>query len=218
MMDLDSGSENVRVVVSTYAQLPLDGTTACLNAMDGIEVVGGSTDPARVCQYINGHKPDVKVMMPPPGMARIEHAVVRAVDCLGEYSPSTKLVIVSYTDNPEVARLSLRAGARGHVLISEGMAQLGEAVLEAARGEIYVNPRLLATLATADGDFPDGLTQREREVLNLLARGYSNAEAAGEMFLSVRTIESYRASIYDKLGIHSRREVVEYAIQHELVP
>ena len=125
---------------------------------------------------------------------------------------------MSYSSNPEAARLALRAGAHGYVLITEGMAILAEAVKSAARGEIYVNPRLLTDVAMLGDGCLDGLTSREREVLGLLALGYSNSEAAAAMFLSVRTIEAYRASVYSKLGIQTRREVVEYAMKNDLVP
>jgi two-component system response regulator NreC len=103
-------------------------------------------------------------------------------------------------------------------MITEGMSILAEAIKSAARGEIYVNPRLLTDVAMLGGGYLDGLTPREREVLGLLALGYSNAEAAAAMFLSTRTIESYRASLYEKLGIQTRREVVEYAMHHDLIP
>jgi two-component system response regulator NreC len=217
-MIVESSEENVSVVIFTYARIPLDGTTTCLNATDEISVVAGSTSKEDAHRYLRGHKPDVYLKMPPPSVPEIASDVTDAVKFLAEESPDTQLVVVSYSNNPEAARLALRAGAHGYVMITEGMAILAEAVKSAARGEVYVNPRLLTDVAMLGDGYLDGLTPREREVLGLLALGYSNAEAAAAMFLSTRTIESYRASLYEKLGIQTRREVVEYAMQHDLMP
>jgi len=217
-MTIESPNDSVSVVIFTYARIPLDGTTTCLNATGEISVAAGSTSKDDAHRYLRGHKPDVYLKMPPPSLPEIASDVEDAIEFLAEASPDTKLVVVSYSNNPEAARLALRAGAHGYVMITEGMSILAEAIKSAARGEIYVNPRLLTDVAMLGGGYLDGLTPREREVLGLLALGYSNAEAAAAMFLSTRTIESYRASLYEKLGIQTRREVVEYAMQHDLIP
>lgn len=209
---------SARVLISSYAQMTLDALSAGLNGIDGIEVVATGLRDEDTCRYASGHRPDVVVMMPPPSVQKMELAVVNALDCLEEHSPSSKLVVLSYGEDPEPARTSLKAGASGYVLVSESLAILGEAILTAAAGGIYANPRLLTDIAMLGDGHADNLTSREREVVRLLALGYSNAEAARKLFLSVRTVESYRAKAYEKLGIRTRREVVKYAIDKQLVP
>lgn len=207
-----------RVLVSSFARMPADCLRAALNATEGIEVVAAAVGGEDTCRYASGHKPDVVLMMPPPSVQRLEEKVAMALDCLEEHSADSKLVVLTYGEDPEAARISLKSGARGFVMVSESLEVLGEALLAAAAGDIYVNPRLLTDIAMLGDGHADGLTDREREVVRLLALGYSNSEASEELFLSVRTIESYRASIYEKLGISRRRDVVRYAIEKQLVP
>lgn len=207
-----------RVLVSSFARMPAECLRAALNSIDGIEVIAAAVGGEDTCRYASGHKPDVVLMMPPPTVQRIEEKVAMALNCLEEHSAASKLVVLSYGEDPEPARIALRAGARGFVMVSESLAVLGEAMLAAASGDIYVNPRLLTDIAMLGDGHADGLTDRERAVVRLLALGYSNLEAAEELFLSVRTIESYRASVYEKLGVSRRQEIVRYAIEKQLVP
>ena len=209
---------NVRVVVSAQLQLPLDCLTAGLNSLEGIEVVASGLGDEATCRYVNGHQPDVVLTVPLPTGELMESTVTSALDCLNEHSDGSSLVVLSYCDDPEIARHSVRAGAKGYVLVNESLSALGEAVTTAAAGGIYINPRLLTEIAMLGNGHADGVTPRERDVLRLLALGYSNAEASEELFLSIRTIESYRAKIYEKLGISSRREVFNYARSKQLVP
>ena len=208
----------VRVLVSAHSRMPAECLVAALCGFEGIEVVASAYSEEDACRYVSGHKPDVVLMLAQPSIPLTETAISRAVVCLSEHSPTSRLVMLSYGGDAEAARITLKAGARAFVTVDESVEVLAEAIIAAAAGETYVNPRLLTDMAMLGDGFADGLTHREREVLRLLALGYSNAEAASHPFLSIRTIESYRASLYEKLGIASRREVVRYAIRKQLVP
>jgi two-component system, NarL family, response regulator NreC len=135
-------------------------------------------------------------------------------------SPSTHVVILTMQEDPEFARRALRAGAAGYVLKEAADDELVDAVRRVAEGGTYLNPRLGALLAAAPPEPsgpPDDLTPREVEVLRLIALGHTNAEIAQELFLSVRTVESHRAHIQQKLNRSTRAELVRYALDHGFV-
>jgi two-component system response regulator NreC len=116
------------------------------------------------------------------------------------------------------ARHALSAGAIGYVLKEAADDELMEAMRRAAAGESYLNPRLGAQLASEPPPgLPHDLSQRELDVLRLIALGHTNAEIAEQLFLSVRTIETHRAHIQHKLSLTSRAELVGYALQHGLI-
>jgi two-component system response regulator NreC len=121
-------------------------------------------------------------------------------------------------DEPAYARAALGAGALGYVLKEAADAELVEAVNAAANGERYLNPRLGARVAAEPPPGPpDGLSERELEILKLIALGHTNAQVAQELYLSVRTVETHRAHIQQKLGLRDRAEMVRYALDKRLV-
>jgi two-component system response regulator NreC len=143
-----------------------------------------------------------------------------AIPKVQDVSPATRVVILTMQEDPEFARRALRAGAAGYVLKEAADDELVDAVRRVAEGATYLNPRLGAILAAAPPEPagpPDDLTEREVEVLRLIALGHTNAEIAQTLFLSVRTVESHRAHIQQKLGRSTRAELVRYALDHGLV-
>jgi two-component system response regulator NreC len=134
--------------------------------------------------------------------------------------PETQIVILTMQENPAFARAALRAGALGYVLKDAADTELKDAVLLAAEGRTYLNPELGAKLAAQPSESesrPDNLSPRELEVLELIALGHTNSEIAASLFLSVRTVESHRAHIQQKIGLTSRAELVGYARQRGLL-
>ena len=123
-------------------------------------------------------------------------------------------------DDPGFARQALQTGALGFVLKEAADEELLQAIRLAAAGENYLNPRLGARLAAAPAQPagpPDDLTERELEVLRLIALGHTNTEIAGQLFLSTRTVETHRAHIQQKTRRTTRAELVRYALDHGLV-
>jgi two-component system response regulator NreC len=135
-------------------------------------------------------------------------------------APQTQIVVLTMQDNPAFARAALRAGALGYVLKDAADAELMSAVELAAEGRTYLNPELGAKLAAepleSDGR-PDNLSPREMEILRLIALGHTNGEIAASLFLSVRTVESHRAHIQQKIRLTTRAELVAYARDHGLL-
>ena len=128
--------------------------------------------------------------------------------------------VIVHVDDPAFARKALQAGARAFVLKEAADEELLEAIRLAANGDTYLNPRVGAAMATAPTHPPvppDHLSEREVEVLRLIAFGHTNAEIAQQLFLSTRTVETHRAHIQQKLGRTSRAELVRYALEHHLV-
>jgi two-component system response regulator NreC len=180
-------------------------------------VVSEAGDAEAALRTVLGHKPKVLVLdLNMPG----ELSSLEAIPRVSDASPATRVVVLTMQEDPEFARRALRAGAAGYVLKEAADDELVDAVRRVAAGETYLNPRLGAVLAAAPPESsgpPDDLTEREVDVLRLIALGHTNAEIAQALFLSVRTIESHRAHIQQKLGRSTRAELVRYALDHGLV-
>jgi two-component system response regulator NreC len=136
--------------------------------------------------------------------------------------PETKILVLSMQDDPRYVREAFAAGASGYVLKEAADVEVVAAVREVAGGGRYVHPELGARLIAADADAArraeeDPLSDREREVLRLLALGHTNQEIAKQLFISVRTAETHRAHIMQKLRLSSRAELVRYALAHDLL-
>jgi len=164
-----------------------------------------------------GHKPEVLVLdlNMPGGRSSLE-----ALPDVAQRSPATRTVILTMQEDPEYARRALRAGALGYVLKDAADGELVDAVRSVAEGGTYLNPALGARLATTPeqpSGPPGALSGREAQVLRLIALGYTNAVIAEQLFLSVRTVETHRAHIQQKLGRSTRAELVRYALDNGLL-
>jgi two-component system response regulator NreC len=165
-------------------------------------------------RYVRGHHPAVLVLdLNMPGESSLE-----AIPTLRAESPDTQIVVLTMQAEPAFARHALGAGAIGYVLKEAADGELVEAVRRAAAGESYLNPRLGARVASEPPPGPpDDLSEREVGVLRLIALGHTNAEIGEQLYLSVRTVESHRAHIQQKLRLSTRAELVRYALDHKLV-
>jgi two-component system, NarL family, response regulator NreC len=185
-----------------------------LGASDDIEVVAEAGDVDGALRSVLGHKPDVLVLdLNMPGSL----TSLEALPEIRARSAETATVVLTMQEDPEYARLALRGGALGYVLKEAADTELVEAVRRAAEGKTYLNPslgaRLAATPEVPEGP-PDNLSEREAEVLRLIALGHTNTEIGEQLFLSVRTVETHRAHVQQKLGLTTRAELVRYALDH----
>lgn len=207
----------VRIVLADDHAVVRSGLRLLLEAEDGLEVVAEAGDTDGALRAVLGHKPDVLVLdLNMPG----QPSSLDAIPGVRERSPDTATVILTMQEDPEFARQALRAGALGYVLKEAADRELVEAVRRAAAGETYLNPSLGAKLAAAPPEssrWPDELSQREVEVLRLIALGHTNAEIGEQLFLSVRTVETHRAHVQQKLGRTTRAELVRYALDNGLL-
>ena len=190
------------------------GVQLVLEGQPEVEVVATADDLENASRYTKGHHPDVLVI-DLPAMASREGLSHFMAD-LGAGAPDTKVVIVSQSSDPTVAREAIQAGITGYVLKTDVPSELLEALRKAAAGQQYLSPAIGAAILSLDGGFED-LSERETEVLRLLALGHTNAEIADSVHLSVRTVESHRAAIQEKLAVDSRAQLVRYALDHGLV-
>jgi two-component system, NarL family, response regulator NreC len=199
-------------VVRTGLRLLLDG-------QDDIETVAEAGDAREAVFEARAAKPDVVLMDVMLGGGK--NGIEATSDMLHE-APGAKVVILSMQDDPRYVREAFAAGASGYVLKEAADTELVTAIREVVAGGSYVHPALGARMAAADAEIArtaaeDPLSEREHEVLRLLALGHTNQEIAKTLFVSVRTAETHRAHIMQKLRITTRAELVRYAISKGLL-
>jgi two-component system response regulator NreC len=204
----------IGVVIADDHAVVRRGLKQLLGAEPDLEVLAeaGDIDDAR--RYVRGHHPQVLVLdLNLPGGSSLKH-----IPSIRAESPDTQIVVLTMQNEPAYAREALGAGALGYVLKEAAETELVEAVRRAAVGDTYLNPRLGARVAAEPPPGPpDGLSEREVDVLRMISLGYTNAEIAARLYLSVRTVETHRAHIQQKLRLGSRAELVRYALDHKLI-
>jgi two-component system response regulator NreC len=211
---LADSAKTIRVVIADDHSVVRRGLRQVLEAEGGFEVVGEAGDVESARRYVRGHHPDVLVLdLNMPGGSSLG-----AVPDLRAKFPATQIVVLTMQNEPAYARQALGAGVLGYVLKDAADAELVEAVRRASVGDSYLNPRLGAQVAAEPPPGPpDGLSERELEVLRMIALGHTNADIGAQLFLSVRTVETHRAHIQQKLRLGSRAELVQYALEHGLI-
>lgn len=208
----------IRVMVVDDHAVVRSGLRLLLEHDEEIEVVGEAGNATEAVRGARLHRPDVVLIdVVMPGANGIE----ATPEIIGA-SPDSRVLVLSMQDDPSYVREAFGAGASGYVLKEAAEAEVVQAVKEVAGGGRYVHPALGARLAAAevkaraDAD-SDPLSDREREVLRLLALGHTNQEIAKMLFISVRTAETHRAHIMQKLRLSTRAELVRYAIANGLL-
>jgi two-component system, NarL family, response regulator NreC len=205
---------SIRVLIVDDHAVVRSGLRRVLEAEDDIEVVGEAGDMRGAVFEARAQKPDVVLMdVVMPGPTGIE-----ATPAVLNEAPEAKVLVLSMQDDPRYVREAFSAGASGYVLKEAADAEVVDAVREVHGGGRYVHPTLGARLVAADAEEraradEDPLSDREREVLRLLALGHTNQEIAEMLYLSVRTVETHRAHIMQKLRLATRAELVRYAIE-----
>ena len=208
----------IRVLVVDDHAVVRSGLRRVLDAEDDIETVGEAANAERGIFEAMEHKPDVVLMdVTMPGQSGVD-----ALPALLQSVPTTRVLMLSMHDDPAYVRAAFEAGASGYVLKEAADSDVVAAVRSVAAGERYVHPALGAKLVAAEAEErrraeADPLSDREREVLRLLALGHTNQEIAGMLYISVRTAETHRAHIMQKLRLSSRAELVRYALDSGLI-
>lgn len=179
-----------------------------------MQVVAEAGDAEAATRYVRGHRPTVLILdINMPGGSGLA-----AIPQIRNESPETQIVMLTMQGETASAREALQAGVLGYISKDAASDELVTAVRMAAQGRTYLQPELGARLASEpDIVSPDDLSDREIEVLRLIALGHTNNEIAERLYLSVRTVESHRAHIQQKLGLSTRSELVRYAIERGLV-
>jgi two-component system response regulator NreC len=209
----DPGSV-IRIVIADDHPVVRRGLRTLLQDEAGFEVVAEAGDVEDARRFVRGHHPRVLVLdLNMPGGSSLD-----AIPAIRDEAPTTEVVVLTMQDEPEYARRAMGAGALGYVLKDSADAELVAAVRAAAAGERYLNPHLGARVASEPPPGPlGGLSERELGVLKMLALGHTNSQIAAELYLSVRTVESHRARIQQKLGLADRAELVRYALDRGII-
>ena len=205
----------VRILLADDHGIVREGFKALLEGA-GFEVVAGATNGEEAVRLARDLSPEVAVL-------DMEMPMLRGVDAAEQIlcaRPQTRVVILSMHAEEHQVMAALEAGIRGYVLKTQAAEDLIEAIRAVTRGEIYLSPKVATIVAdtylTGAEAQPDPLTPRERQVLQLVAEGKTSKEIAALLKLSVRTVETYRSQIMDKLKIRDTVGLVHYAIRHGL--
>jgi two-component system, NarL family, response regulator NreC len=207
-------AETLRIVIADDHAVVRRGLRQVLDAEPGFDVVAEAANLDEALRCMRGHHPAVLVLdLNMPGGSSLEH-----IPSIRTEFPDTQIVVLTMQNEPSYARKALAGGALGYVLKEAAEEELVEAIKRAALGDTYLNPRLGARVAAEGPAGPlDGLSDRELDVLRLIALGHTNVEIGEQLHLSIRTVETHRAHIQQKLSLSSRADLVRYALAHKLV-
>jgi two-component system, NarL family, response regulator NreC len=199
----------IDVIIADDHTVVRDGIRAVLQREGGeFRVVAEAADVPSMIRAVREHQPDLLTLdLTMPGGSSLG-----ALPSCFISHPTLAVAILTMREDPEYARQALRAGARSYVLKEAEPAELLQAFRLAVAGGNYLHPRLGALMATGDDSFADGvvLSEREREVVRLIANGYTNPEIADQLSVAERTVKTYRARAIEKLGFSSRAEITAY--------
>jgi DNA-binding NarL/FixJ family response regulator len=209
---------SVRVLIVDDHAVVRAGLVMLLNAAEDIEAVGEAGSAREAILQARELKPDLILM----DVVMPNQSGLDVVPTLLHEHPEVKVLVLSMQDDPRYVREAFSAGASGYVLKEAADSEVVSAIREVARGGRYVHPELGARLVAAEAQAErqadeDPLSDREREVLRLLALGHTNQEIAKQLYISVRTAETHRAHIMQKLRLASRADLVRYALAQGLL-
>jgi DNA-binding NarL/FixJ family response regulator len=214
----------LRILIADDHELVRRGLSSLLQAHEGWEICGEATDGRETVEKAKVLKPDIVIV--DIGMPNLNG--LAATRQLVQHDPGFKIIVLTITDSDHVIREALNSGARGFVLKSDAARDLVSAIEALERGQMFFTPRVnemvlagflekgAVSVHGSSPRFPT-LTPREREVIQLLAEGKSSKEVAALLSLSTKTAETHRSNIMRKLGFHSIRDLVLYAVKNNII-
>lgn len=216
-------SEKIRLLLVDDHVLMRSGLRLILNAQPDMEVVGEAAEGREALEKARELSPDIVLMdITMPGMSGLD-----ALERLKKEMPAVKVILLTAHDDETYMERAMTSGGSGYVLKRATEAELINAIHAVQQGGVYLHPTMTRALvnqlqrksATQEkqNHLESKLSEREREVLKLIAQGYTNKEIADMIFLSVKTVETHKAHIMDKLELHSRAELVRYALDNGLL-
>ncbi len=209
----------IKVLLVDDHAIMRDGIKALLSIHDDIEIVGEASEGKEAIEMAQELAPDVAIMdIGMPGMDGLE-----ATRRLTKRNPRIKVIVLTQHDNKEYIFSTIRAGAAGYVPKKALGSELVSAIRAVCRGDSFLYPSAAKILIedyrqqAEKGDPYDSLTGREREILKLIAEGYTSREIADALFISLKTVQGHRTNIMEKLDFHNRTELIKYAMRKGLV-
>lgn len=210
----------INVLIADDHAVVRAGLRALISAEVDLRLVGEAVGGTEAVELVARHHPDVLLLdMSMPDLDGI--AVTRKVK---EIQPGLQVLILTVHEDEALLRTALKAGASGYILKHAAESELISAIHVVMRGDPYVDPSMLRSLLTEvqpktsnRTEAVEPLTPREKEILRLIVQGCTNRQVGEELNISVRTVEGHRANILEKLGLHSRVELVRYARENDLI-
>lgn len=208
-----------RVLLADDHALVRRGVRLILDGEPDLTVVGEAGDGAEAIAMAREQEPDLAIL----DIAMPRMTGLQAARELSRLRPDLRLLILTMYDNEQFLFEALKAGASGYVLKSVADRDLVEACRAAMRGEPFLYPGAVTALIRSyltgarEGGVAKAITDREEEILKLVAEGYSSKEIAGMLVISVKTVERHRANLLQKLGLRDRLELTRYAIRSGLI-
>lgn len=212
----------IRIVIADDHEIVRSGLKMLLESDPEMRVVGEAADGTQAYELVAREKPDILLMdiSMPPGQSGLV-----ACGRISKDHPSTRIIVVTMFAEPEYLYFTLQGGAAGYLLKNSSSEELLRAVRTVHAGGTYVHPKMVESLTRqliSQGDGEEDfsykqLTNRELEILQLLAKGHTNKEISEMIYLSIKTVEAHRSKIYAKLGFKTRADLVAYAIRHKLL-
>lgn len=212
----------IRIVIADDHEIVRSGLKMLLESDSEMQVVGEAADGEQACELVSREDPDILLMdiSMPPGQSGLV-----ACGHITKEHPRTRIIVVTMFAEPEYLYFTLRGGASGYLLKNSSCEELLNAVRTVNAGGTYVHPKMVESLTrqlfAQDDEDEDvsykQLTNREVEILQLLAKGHTNKEISEMIYLSIKTVEAHRSKIYAKLGFKTRADLVSYAIRHRLL-
>ena len=214
-------SAAIRVLIADDHAVLREGLVALIDGQEDLTVVAQASDGLEAIELASEHKPDVIVLditMPRCGG-------IRAIDKIREVTPHSRILILTMHDDQTYLRAALAAGAAGYVVKRTAGKQLLAAIREVHEGRSYINvtlsPATLQEVVQEKGADGSGqsmpLSSRELEVLKLVARGFTNKQIAEQLDVAKKTVDTYRARVAEKLNLHTRADLVRYALETGLL-
>ena len=211
----------LRILLADDHALIREGLKALINAQADMEVVGEAGDGLAAYKAAKELQPDLIVM----DVSMPEMNGAKATERLKQELPDTKVLALTVHEDNGYLRQLMKAGASGYVLKRAAAEDLIHAIRAIAGGGVYIDPAMMSKVmgsSTRKRSLNDALnnntlSERETEVLRLIALGYSNKEIAAQLEISIKTVETYKSRLMEKLDLHSRVDIVRYALQQGLM-